>query len=808
MEIAPLPSGESARLHALSEYNILDTPPELELDDLTILASHICQTPIALISLIDSDRQWFKSKVGVDVDETPRDVAFCAHAILQEKTFMVEDAASDPRFADNPLVTKDPHIRFYAGAPLITKHGYALGTLCVIDRVPRLLDHKAEEALRALGRQVMALLELRQFVREEKSQNQELLQSRIELKKAELAARGSQKFLYSMLDALSTHIAILDREGTIVGVNEPWKKFANQNYFRGEQVGVGENYIDITKQAAESVHESLEVISGFNELVQAKREYVEVEYPCHAPTEERWFLLRMTRFVADGQVYVVMAHEDVTAQKRTEESLRQSEERFDLAVKGTNDGIWDWMNVNQDAEWWSPQFYNLLGYQPNELSASRSIFKELLHPDDHERTFQAVDDHFEKSEPFDLEYRLRCKVGEYRWFRGRGNTVRDDVGVPLRMAGSIQDITERIKKDEILHAIAHERRLILDNVPALIASFDTGHRYRFANERYLQWFEVTEEALIGKHAREFLTDEAYFGRIKTHMDCAIAGEKVTYEVEVPHSSGQLRWVEATYVPDIDPRGTVKGFFALVVDIHDRKSIEIKLIAQKAELVRSNEDLQQFASVASHDLQEPLRMVSSYTQLLGKRYAGKLDADADEFISYAVDGANRMQRLIRDLLEYSKVGKGSQHKLIWDAGEIVGGAVKNLRRLINETHAEITWDDLPSIRGDGIRLTQVFQNLLGNALKFCDASILPYITIRAESRNAEWMFSVQDNGIGIEADYTSQIFEVFQRLHNRKQFSGTGIGLALCKRIIEDHGGKIWVESVFGKGSTFYFTIAK
>ena len=312
MEIAPLPPDESARLQALSEYDVLDTLPELEFDDLTLLASHVCQTPIALISLIDPERQWFKSKVGVEVNETPRDIAFCAHAILEQKTFVVGDAASDPRFADNPLVTKDPHIRFYAGAPLVTKEGHALGTLCVIDRVSRDFDQKAQDALQALARQVMAQLELRRLI--------------------------------------SSRQAVL-------------------------------------------------------------------------------------------------------------EALRESEERFDLAIKGTNDGIWDWMDITQDAEWWSPHFYHLLGYHANEVPASQSKFKEFLHPDDRERTFQAVQDHFEKSEPFDLEYRLRTKSGEYRWFRGRGNTVRDEVGRPLRMAGSIQDITVRREAEEarlILQQAIHQ----------------------------------------------------------------------------------------------------------------------------------------------------------------------------------------------------------------------------------------------------------------------------------------------------------------------------------------------------------------
>ena len=181
-------------------------------------------------------------------------------------------------------------------------------------------------------------------------------------------------------------------------------------------------------------------------------------------------------------------------------------------------------------------------------------------------------------------------------------------------------------------------------------------------------------------------------------------------------------------------------------------------------------LQQFAAIASHDLQEPLRMVSSYTQLLGQRYAGKLDADADEYITFAIDGANRMQTLIRDLLEYSRVGQGSPHMAMIDSHESLNQALKNLNTLIGERKAKIVTDGLPLLQADATRLTQVFQNLLANAIKFCDPSTTPCITICAEPRERHWFFSVQDNGIGIKSAHVTKIFDVFHRLHNRKAYS--------------------------------------
>lgn len=225
----------------------------------------------------------------------------------------------------------------------------------------------------------------------------------------------------------------------------------------------------------------------------------------------------------------------------------------------------------------------------------------------------------------------------------------------------------------------------------------------------------------------------------------------------------------------------------------------------AELSRSNAELQQFAYVASHDLQEPLRMVASYTQLLAKRYKGKLDADADEFIGYAVEGAMRMQRLIQDLLAYSRIGtKGHDFEPV-AVEMIVNRALHNLQTAVEEHHAVATHDPLPTIMADERQLVQLFQNLIGNAIKF-HGKEPPRIHVSAQQKAGEWVFSVRDNGIGVDPQYADRIFLLFQRLHNRAEYPGTGIGLAICKKIVERHGGRIWVESRLGQGAAFYFTI--
>ncbi|MEO8629669.1 MAG: ATP-binding protein, partial [Betaproteobacteria bacterium] len=246
--------------------------------------------------------------------------------------------------------------------------------------------------------------------------------------------------------------------------------------------------------------------------------------------------------------------------------------------------------------------------------------------------------------------------------------------------------------------------------------------------------------------------------------------------------------------------------AAIRDITKRNAAEAHLLEKLEELKRSNEELEQFAYIASHDLQEPLRMVASYTQLLAKRYKGKLDADADEFIAFAVGGASRMQQLIQDLLAYSRVGTQANELLETSSEEALQEALVNLRGAIEDSGALVTHDPLPLVLGDDALLVQLFQNLIGNAIKYRRLEI-PQVRISAVRAEGErWLFSVRDNGLGIDPQYFDRIFGMFQRLHTREEFSGTGIGLAICKKIIERHGGSISVESKLGEGSTFHFAL--
>jgi len=280
-----------------------------------------------------------------------------------------------------------------------------------------------------------------------------------------------------------------------------------------------------------------------------------------------------------------------------------------------------------------------------------------------------------------------------------------------------------------------------------------------------------------------------------------------FEMERAGPDGNSVWLSVTGEPVFEG-DKFRGYRGVGTDITDRKRAQSVLRAAYDELARSNAELQQFAYVASHDLQEPLRMIGSYTQLLERRYGDKLDADAREFMGFIVDGATRMKQLIEDLLAYSRVGTRGKELRPIPAQGALDRALVNLRASVESSDAQITHDALPEVSADDTQLTQLFQNLIGNAIKFRKKDETLRIHIGVRDEKDEWRFSVSDNGIGIERQYFERIFMVFQRLHTRDEYPGTGIGLAICKKVVDRHGGRIWVESVQGKGSTFVFTLPK
>ena len=385
----------------------------------------------------------------------------------------------------------------------------------------------------------------------------------------------------------------------------------------------------------------------------------------------------------------------------------------------------------------------------------------------------------------------------------------------ILVTAAIRDITERKEAEKHLAQMESRYRGLLEAAPDAMLLMNTDGVIVLLNLQAEKQFGYHRDELAGRPLRTIIPEVwTLIADVKQRIGGALrsAGNSKAQDIGAAIEFNGRRKDGSELPIEITLSILQSGEGVLVTvairDITTRKKAEARLLQTVQELNRSNEELGQFAYVASHDLQEPLRMVASYTQLLSKRYKGKLDADADEFIAFAVDGANRMQLLIQDLLAYSRVGTKGEDLLVISSEEALQHALVNLAGAIEDSGALVTHDPLPDVLADERQLIQLFQNLVGNAIKYQTGGVPRVHVSSARNADAKWLFSVRDNGLGIESKYFERIFGMFQRLHKREEFSGTGIGLAICKKIVERHGGNISVESQLGQGSTFRFALAE
>jgi PAS domain S-box-containing protein len=378
----------------------------------------------------------------------------------------------------------------------------------------------------------------------------------------------------------------------------------------------------------------------------------------------------------------------------------------------------------------------------------------------------------------------------------------------ILVTAAIRNITTRRDAETHLAQMEGRYRGLLEAAPDAMVVVNQAGEIVLLNVQAEKQFGYSRDELVGQQVKNIIP-EGFAERLiadGTRTAAEALAQQIGTGIEL---NGRRR--DGSEFPIeimLSPLESAEGILvtAAIRDITERKKSEEHLVKTVGELKRSNDELQQFAYVSSHDLQEPLRMVTSYTQLLAGRYKGRLDSDADEFIAFAVDGCNRMQGLIKDLLAYSRAGTNGKVLHEVSAENALKEALANLRATIDQSSAVVTHDALPAIRTDETQLTQVFQNLVGNAIKYHGTEV-PQVHVSATKNGGnEWTFSVRDNGLGIDPQYFDRIFILFQRLHGRDEFEGTGIGLAICKKILERLGGRIWVESQPEKGSTFYFAL--
>lgn len=547
--------------------------------------------------------------------------------------------------------------------------------------------------------------------------------------------------------------------------------------------------------------ESFSVLNRLQDDLLRNADEVVKLLSAHSPQTMRW-LLRSEPIIGILVIIfsVILARQVAAASRRLEQEIAQRKKAEDERNRffALSPDLFCIAGLDGTVKVCNPAWEKELGYSTAELH-HRSL-TEFVHADDRRSMSRELAGLNQGIRSAQFENRFVGKDGSVKWLLwnvavSRGEHV---------MYATARNVNERKLYEEEL--ALRDRSINSATNGILIADArrpDVPTVY--CNAAFENITGYAKEEVVGRNCR-FLQgqdhDQPDLDAIRQAIRDGTEGQA---ELRNYRKDGTVFWNEFYIAPVRDSQGTLTHFIGVQTDITRRKNQEAELARKTEALAQSNAELQQFAYVASHDLQEPLRMVASYTQLLRKRYKGKLDADADEFIEYAVDGADRMQRLIRDLLEYSRVGsenksfESTECELIWQH------VMRNLSASIRDHHATVTHDPLPTIYANPTLLTQVFQNLIGNALKFHGSSPAS-IHVGATSLSDGWEFFIRDNGIGIPPDQRDRIFAVFQRLHGRSDYPGTGIGLAICKRIVEKHDGTIWVNSEPGKGSTFYFTV--
>ncbi|MDO8606090.1 MAG: PAS domain S-box protein [Phaeospirillum sp.] len=515
-----------------------------------------------------------------------------------------------------------------------------------------------------------------------------------------------------------------------------------------------------------------------------------------------------------GVLFLVVRRADriLTAQHRELDGsravLREKEERFRAIADYTFD--WEsWLDQDGRLQWVNPAVERLAGYAIEHCLRMDDYPLPMVHQDDRplmmsmRAAAQAGD--FQN----DVEFRLICRNGIIKWAVASFQPIFSDQGERMGSRWSIRDITDRKKAEQRLRDSELRFRTVTLTAADAIISIDAQGVIISWNIGAARIYGYGEEEVLGQNVTQ-LMPESFRERHRSGL-CSSVETGQAKILGIPtlfeglRRNGEVFPVELTL-----SRWEMDGapfFTAILRDITERKAAEAELAQRTADLERSNAELQQFAYVASHDLQEPLRTVTSFLQLLQRRYGEKLDADADEYIGFAVDGARRMHRLIIDLLVYSRVSTHGDSFLPVDMNVPLSLALTNLSGAISESGAQITFDSLPVIEADENQIVSLFQNLLGNAIKYRARDVTPrvHVGVTPEGEGA-WTFSVRDNGIGIDPGQFDRIFVIFQRLHQRGEYEGTGIGLAVTKKIVERHGGRIWVDSIPGEGATFRFTL--
>lgn len=759
---APLPHNEAARIQLLHSLGIMDTPRERNFDDVAQLAKTVCSAPIAVVTMIDVERQWFKSCLGLGGEETPRDIAFCAHAILQPDSLLViEDAELDPRFADNPLVTGEPHIRFYAGAPLEVEPGLAMGTLCVVDYVPRQLTPQQKESLRLLGNQVVQLLQLHRRTEELRTQAEQF------------------QMLSNSAPILIGH---MDNELRYVFCNHKYQKWFG--YDPRSMIGktpeqvLGHEFLPQFRQNllrcldGERVH--------YEQLVGDR--YLDINY---------------VPIIRNNQVNGLFTlANDITQQKLQQRALERERSNLAAVIRGANVGTWHW-NVQTGEVIINERWAGILGYNIEELQpVSFQSWLDRAHPDDLVESNRLLELHFNHQlDYYDCKVRMRHRNGSWVWAHSRGQvTSYTNDGKPEWMSGTHTDIT---LAEESLRLIAqNEKKLaaLYNSAPVAIAlNRLSDARFIEANPEFYRMLGYTPDSLKELDYWDITPREYEVAELEQIKSLHITGRYGPYEKHYIHKEGHWISVLLNGVLIESPEGE-KQIWSIIQDITERKRIE-----------QMKND---FVSAVSHELRTPLTSISGSLGLVINGLLGDLSPKALDMLNIAYKNAQRLTLLINDLLDMEKLAVGKmdfnmQPQLLLP---IIDQSLEANRIYASHFGVDFTLycsTGAVMVDVDAQRLQQVMANLLSNAAKFSPANGTVDIFIDMVDERVQ--IRVVDHGSGISDEFRARIFTKFSQADSStaRQRGGTGLGLAISKELVERMQGEIGFYSELGQGATFY-----
>ncbi len=650
-------------------------------------------------------------------------------------------------------------------------------------------------------------LKVQKRARELKTSNNALKKEINKYKQVEEALTDSRNFLDKIINSIADPVFVKDKQHRWILLNDAYCKLIG--YSREELLGKSDYDFFPSREADVFWDKDEEVLKTGVENVN-EEEFTDSEGNVH-------ILVTKKTLYADisGEQYIVAVIRDITQRKKAVNELRKSERKLKIAMDMAKLVSWEY-DVSSNLYTFDDQFYRLYGTTTDQEGGSKmspeEYARKFIPPEESSGVKEEIDKALKTDDPNffrDVEHSIVRADGKKRFIIVRYGIIKDNEGKTIKIYGENQDITELKKAEKELRESEQKYRTLFNSSPDYTILISIDGNLLDVNYAAQEITGLSKEKLIGKNFTELklLLDE----EMQLHTEKVsqvLEGKSLrSYESRFIDKNGKVRYVE-TYLKALKKDNEIFAFNVIAHDITERKKAEEKLKEIIEELERSNYELQQFAYITSHDLQEPLRTIASFTQLLERRYRGQLDSDADEFIEFIVDAAIRMKEMIQGLLEYSRVGTKKVEFKEVDMDIELEQALSNLHALINNNRAEITHDPLPKVLADPDQIVRIFQNLIGNAIKFRKPDENPkiHISCQINKENNEYVFEVSDNGIGIEKEYKDKIFEVFKRLHAMGKYEGTGIGLSVVKRIIEQYNGRIWVESELGKGSTFYFTL--